>query len=52
MVNEVDMATMKVSAEKKTPRRGTASEVVGVISESIVRKKHTESRMVVSENTD
>ena len=40
---------MNVNAEKKTPSRGTASDVVGVISDKIVRKKQTERRMVVSE---
>lgn len=40
---------MNVSAEKNTPSRGTASDVVGVISDRIVKKKHTDSKIVVSE---
>lgn len=47
IVNVVETATIRVNVEKNTPKSGTASDVGGVISLTIVRKKQTDRRIVV-----
>lgn len=47
-VNTTEPATTIIHEEKKTPSNGTDSDVGGVMSATMLRKKHTDNMTVIS----
>ena len=47
-VKTTEAETTSMQQEKKVPMRGTASEVGGLMSATMERKKQTERRIVIS----